>query len=302
VTYDERYHGMYDDRFISPGSPSDLVRLGNEKLPPPRQLEERHASLYTGAAAKRAKAHKRHLEERYRILAFRREGGKGKEKTVEFRGKRYELEAVPTLLKYLDEQLKGDRRRLADQDREVFLVHYHMSRHLGGTALQTLRSRYEFHLNLQDILSNLLDEQNQLESLPARLAKWRHDALPPRVFQELFSIYRAARIVLIESLEEADKLRLPPLWHMKAGAPLGPYLWDKRIVGRFRWEGGRSISGKQVKKLMDQLAEVIDQARRVHYKSLGAILALHEEISRQWMSKFACGRSGSNVATEDGDE
>jgi hypothetical protein len=104
-------------------------------------------------------------------------------------------------------------------------------------------------------------------------------------FHDLFLALRHAWDALIECLKAADKLRLPPLVHMRAGKRLGPFLWNEPVVRRFKWSR-HSISGKQVQKLMDQLSKVIDRAQRIHFKSLGGILALQEEIGRQWLNKF----------------
>jgi hypothetical protein len=292
-TYDPRYHGIYDDRFIRPGAVADLVARAGD-VPPPDELRLRHAGLYAGGLPALGARYKRHLEERQRIQAFGRQGGKGPK--LEFRGDLYGPEAVKRLLQFLDDQLARDCNKLEDVDREVLHIHYSMSRQLGPAALDALKQRYEFHLALQRILGKLLRQQEKLDTVLGYL-NGRQGPVPAGAFQQIFSMLRDVRTALAEALETADRLRLPPLWHMKAGAPLGPFLYDRRLVGQFRWAG--SISGKQMGKLYQQLDAVIDRARHIHFKSLGGILSLQEEIARQWLKRFAGGPAGSAAAAAD---
>jgi hypothetical protein len=213
-----------------------------------------------------------------------------KNKVLEFSGRRYKPGDVDELLDLIDEQLKKDRRRLAEDDREVFVVHAQMSRQLGRAAAETLRQRYEFHRSLQRILCNLLDQQERLEQALDYL-DGREGPLSGPVFRQLVSIFREVSKRLEESLVAADRLEVPPLWHVKAGTRLGPLLWMGPLVSGVRVSGG-AMSGKKIVKLQGQLAAVIERARRLHFKSLGGILTLQEEIGRRWLSKFAGGGPG----------
>jgi Zn-dependent protease with chaperone function len=76
ATYDPRYHGMYDDRFIEPGDVNERIALDCYETPSPEALRQRFASLYGDTVAAQAKAFRRHLEEKQRVLAYRREHGR----------------------------------------------------------------------------------------------------------------------------------------------------------------------------------------------------------------------------------
>lgn len=91
------------------------------------------------------------------------------------------------------------------------------------------------------------------------------------------------------TLEGADKLRLPSLPHLQAGAYMGPLLWNRPVVGRLG-QSGRSLSSPKIQKLYTQLTTVIDRARHLHFKSLGSLLKLQEEIARRWLIQFASER------------
>jgi hypothetical protein len=81
-------------------------------------------------------------------------------------------------LNFLEDQLAKDRSQLKKEDREVFFVHYQMSRYLGAQAKQALRQRYTFHLALQNLRVKLLGQQEQMESALAFVATQREGALP----------------------------------------------------------------------------------------------------------------------------
>jgi hypothetical protein len=160
-----------------------------------------------------------------------------------------------------------------------------MSRQLGGTATQILRQRYAFHLAQQRLLMNLLGAQDRVEHALALIAQQRGEVLPAQTFGELSRLLRGARDTFRQTMEEADSLRLPSLPNLEDGASLGRLLWDRPLVGRLG-DSGRSLSARKIQKLQYQLAEVIDRARHIHYKSLGGILALQEEIARKWLQQI----------------
>lgn len=139
-----------------PGDVKERIALDCFEKPSPEVLRQRHAALYGSKTAGRAAAYRKHLEERQKLLAYRREHGEDSKKPLEFRGGRYWAEDVENLLEFLDKQLDKDQKPLAEEDRAVFAVHYQMSRYLGTAAEQALRQRYVFHMALQRLLSMLI--------------------------------------------------------------------------------------------------------------------------------------------------
>lgn len=284
VTFDPRYHGMYDERFIEPGDIKELIALDCFELLKPAVLRQRYAALYGETVEAQAAAYRRHREERDLVLTYRREYNPKKKKPLEFRGRRYGLGDIKNLLRFLDEQQEKDRRLLAKEDRAVFVVHYQMASYLGEPTMQALRERYGFHLILQKLLANLFGGQEELESALAFLAEEGDRDLSPQTFGELYRLFRGVRDTLRQTLETADELRLPPLPHLKTGARLGSILWDRPLVGRLG-SSGQSISLRKIQKLREQLGEVIDRLRHVHFKHLRSLLKIQEEISRRWLAR-----------------
>ena len=80
----------------------------------------------------------------------------------------------------------------------------------------------------------------------------------------------------------ADKLRLPALKNMKEGAKLGTFLVPGSVVKGLR-PGAQRFTSKWLGKFLNQLGAMEERIRRIHFKSLGGILALQEEIIRTWL-------------------
>jgi Zn-dependent protease with chaperone function len=296
LTYDPRYHGMYDARFINPGDLTELFHKGSCELPPATVLEQRHAALYAGTVAKWAAAYLRHREERDRMVEFRQKTGQDEDKEVVFRGKHYERREVGGLLEFIDEDLDKDKRKLAPFDAEILLVHYYMARQLDKTILDELRERYTFHMKLQAILGTLFHRYAAVESILA-IASGEDEDEEAVEFYELFEALREARNGLVDCLEAAAKLPLPSLVHHEAGQLLRTWLWDRPPLSRFRWSR-RWLTGKRIEKLVGQLAKVVDRGQRIHFKSLSGILALQEEISKQWLMRNTHHKGTKNLAQQ----
>jgi hypothetical protein len=67
------------------------------------------------------------------------------------------------------------------------------------------------------------------------------------------------------------------LKNMPAGQALRPFLLDKKLVAGVSVSQGE-LRGKWVDKFLKQFHEVQTRIDRLHFKSLGAILALQENI------------------------
>jgi Zn-dependent protease with chaperone function len=296
TTYDARYHGVYDRRTIDPGNVGGMV-LGLQREPwTPEALEQVYLRLYGDQLKARAEAHAKRLDEYDELRARAREGDR--ERPVKFRGRRYRLRAVKELLERLDGELRQDRGWQSEFDREVFLAHYQMAAQVEPEFARELLERYEFHQAVQEIQGRLLAEDDMLDRVLAYAAG--KEMLTQGEFRQVVRLFDEARKALTNNLLKADKLRLPALVNMTAGAPLGRFLYDKPLVGEFRITS-RRISGKKIMKLKRQLGEVMSRVRRIRCKSLGQILSLQEEIARCWLAARTTARPAAATAPRPGE-
>lgn len=285
TTYDARYHGFYDCRRVDPGKLPELLRVCAEEPWKPEVLHRIHTYLYAGDFKERAEEYAE-LREEYKLLTGLKSGElELKEDTFTFRGRRRDARDVKRLLRQVERELEESYAWMTRLDRRVFLCYYQMALSLGEEFAEELRSRYEFHIALQVIDRALGDEHDRLEAVFAFLNKQTNTALHPNDFQAVLRAFRQAYAVLDQSLYTADNMPIPALKNLEEGTPLGQFLMDRPLVKKFRPSG--RISGKQVGKFLDQLQEVRTKVGRIHFKSLGGILALQERIGKQWTPEAA---------------
>jgi Zn-dependent protease with chaperone function len=284
TTYPERYHGMYDDRYVLPGNLAELIKTAPAQFADPASLSASHAGLYTDAVKKRMEGYQEHRREEHLLSGLVSGSLAVKGKDFPFREGRYRASDAKGLLKKVEADLKDDHEWLNAVDRQVFVQHYAMACRLEDGSAAELESRYSFHLAVQDILSQLIGYQNYIQEVMGRVAGQRQ--VPQELFQQTLAALRTARDTFQQKLEDADKLTLPALKHMTAGAPLGEFLLEEPLVRPLK-ASTSSLNGEWVGKFMEQLNGVIVKMRRIHFKSLGGILALQERIVQQWTSKHA---------------
>jgi Zn-dependent protease with chaperone function len=292
TTYDERYHGIYDGRFLEPGGVPDLLQTVHCDPWPEELLVRVHAQLYSPEVAERSKRHQRRLEEYEKLEGLTQGELKVQGKAFEFRGARHPAGDASKLMKKVERELDKDRKWLASIDRKVFLTYFQMAQKLDGRLAADLEERYRFHLGTQDILRELSKQQGRVGAALAFLTSKRN--LSAEEFGDAMTIFRQAHGALSRSLSEARQLLLPELKNMTAGQPLNAFLLEKRLVYELLPEDD-SITGEWINKFWEQLGNVQDKARRIHFKSLGGILALQENIGRLWSEK-PMGEAQSEIA------
>src|SRR5262249_41154094 len=141
-----------------------------------------------------------------------------------------------------------------------------------------LAARYRFHLALQGMLRNLQGRQMAVGQAMQFLSQNRQ--LAEGDFHEVVRIFRDARKELGKTLKDADEHPLPALRNLEAGKPLGLFLLDEDLVDRLDPDT-QSIQGEWIGAFLRQLGEVTDRLRRIHFKSVGGILALQERVERE---------------------
>jgi hypothetical protein len=279
TTYPESYHGMYDSRYVLPGNLAELIQTAPAQFADPASLTASYAGLYTDEVKKRMEGYQEHCREEHLLSGLVSGSLSVRGKDFPFREGRYRAADAPRLLKKVEADLKADREWLNAVDRQVFVQHYAMACRLEDSSAPELESRYRFHLAAQDILSQLIGYQDYIQEVMRRVAGQRQ--IPQELFQQTLAALRKARDTFQQKLEEADKLTLPALKHMTAGAPLGEFLLEEPLVRPLK-ASTNSLNGQWVGKLMEQLNGVIVKTRRIHFKSLGGILSLQEKIAEQW--------------------
>lgn len=283
TTYHPRYHGVYDDRYITPGNLSELTTKVREEPWDAGRLERVHAKLYDDELKAWVKEHRQRLEEYQTLLGAHH--GEGKKGEVKFRGRRYDVDECKRLMKKVERELDADRDWENSLDRRVFLVHYQMAQQLGGRVATEMVERYEFHLAVQEIHRKLRDHWGRVEGVLHFLSGQR-EQLASAQYRQVLEVFREAHETLESSLRKSRNQLLPELSNVTTGQPLREFLLEKRLIYSLV-EDEESLRGDWITKFLKQFGEVRDKLVRIDLKSLGGILQLQEKIGKQWLAKLA---------------
>jgi len=279
TTYHPRYRGLYDQRYLTPGDLPDLVRSAPAAFAGAGALAEAHAALYGDELKTRMEASQARHEE-YGLLARVAQGAvELTHKDFAFRGARYPAADAGRLLQQVKKELDEDFAWMGAQDGQVFLVHHEMARQLGDALREELEERYGFHLALQEIHSQLSSHRRAVNQMLEHLAGRRE--VSQEEFRDALSILREAHAALTMQRMAASHLRMPALKNVTPGATLGPVLMSEPLIPGLS-SGQNSLDGPWIGRLLEQMGQVLDRAQRMHFKSLGGILALQEGIAERW--------------------
>jgi Zn-dependent protease with chaperone function len=285
ITYDEKYHGMYDIRPINPGKISELIEAVEESPWTGEVLQRVQARLYGEELAERMKEHFKKREE-HELLDRVKNGPRTEETdSFKFRGKRYDRRDAGRLLKKVRTEMDEDLDWMAEVDRRVFRCHYQMAVEVDKEMAEELLDRYRFHMAVQNIDYDVSEHKPALEAA-VRFLNNSDSQLTRDQFAELRSIFRKAHDALVRSLNKADKMAMPKLKNVKEGEPLGYFLMDRKIVKGLR-PSAQSLTLKWINNFLGQISEVQTKIRRIHFKSMGNILAIQEKVAAKWNSELA---------------
>jgi Zn-dependent protease with chaperone function len=281
TTYHPRYHGLYDQRYLTPGELDALLKTATA-FADAGALGDAYSGLYGAELKARMEAH-RAREEDYRKIAPLALGAvelTGKD--FLFRGTRYRTGDASHLLEQVKKELEADYDWMADVDRQAFLVHYAIACQLGEE--HEFLERYRFHLAVQD-MHGRLSVHNQRVHLMLNSLSGRRE-LSQEEFGEAVRTLLLAYDALCQELKSAKELRLPALKNLTPGAPVAPYLLSVPVLPRLN-ATSKHLDGDWIRRFLEQLGEVLGKAQRLLSKSLGGLLLLQEQQAERWAARAA---------------
>ncbi|MBO0698619.1 MAG: M48 family metalloprotease [Zavarzinella sp.] len=279
TTYDARYQGWYDDRLINPGDVelTPLKPWSPDKITawladwPPADL---------GGRSERV----RELQEDVRVLKGIGTGAvQIRGATFEYRNHQYGRHHVPRLVADVEAELERTVRSSDALDRQAFEAHWSLTRPLdrGGAAGREaeLRERYRFHMAVQRQLEWLLGARGELQGALDFLA--RNPELPEGDFRQVRSALHGIQHALAEAQTDARRIKAPALSNVPAGTPVSDLIAD-RSDGPLPALYGDRITGEYLGALATRLDAMLGRLKRLHFKSLGGLLAFQERLAAEW--------------------
>jgi hypothetical protein len=206
-------------------------------------------------------------------------------KDFQFRGVGYQATDARRLLDQIRNELDEDYGWMAKLDRRVFVIHYNMAQQIGEEAKREMEERYYFHLTVQAIHEQLSAHNQQIQVTLQQLSGKRQ--LSQAEYYGALHELRTAHDTLRQALAAADQLRLPALKHVTPGECLGPLLLSRHLIHQLS-DASNTLDSVWIGRFLEQLGEVLAKTARIHFKSLGGILAVQEKIAEQWSALPRC--------------
>jgi Zn-dependent protease with chaperone function len=266
TTYDEKYHGVYDDRKLEPGEIAELNQVVRESPWADDRIDNVLAKLYDGC----------------------------KDKAEEFAGLHKELNAIqervvgrpsPKMRRMIDDiEKKIDRvwEWFKSFDRRVYLVHVQMAAAVNEEWRDDLVERYRFQMEVQRFYAEARSAFDK--ALCYLNAAGQQRDLPPEFFAELMQVLRESWRTLKKIVQDAQTVNLPAMQNFAEGERLADFILEGKLVPE---PPLTFVKAAWVDKLLNQLSGVKARCFRLHFKSVGGILALQERIAAAWQAQRA---------------
>ena len=264
MTYDPKYGGVYDGRFLDPGALEELDELIEKEPWEDDRLSRVEAKLYKGLE-KRVEDYNDSRKEWNRLMRDCNWRPRGKTKRI---------------IEDLDKQIEDDSEWFKSFDRRVYLVYMQMARRLPDPEIaRELHNRYTFHLPLQDIYRRADKRRDLLQFHHDQLFDRDPNTITPDVVTEAFHEFRQARKGLKEILRDAGELNMPMLKNFTGDEALDEFLLDEKLIKEMPED---YVELKWIFKLWNQLSQVLKKSARLYFKSVGNILAIQEKVAKEF--------------------
>lgn len=271
----DHYHGLYENRVVAPGKVDELAAK-LDALAERGELDvealRAKARAFTG---ERLAAKTRRLEAlrgEQQVIAALRGGATLQKKRVPFRGDERSGAEILQLSGEVERDLEEALAELKKADVRFFRLFYARAREEPG-AREELLLRYRFLLAVQGLLLDVARFEDPFEVLVRKLGERAEfsegDVLAIR------SLCEDARLALARALSAARGLERPALALLDDERSLDAFLLGEPIVEELP---PGAIPGAWLAELLRQHATVLRRLRKLHFKNLGALLALGERL------------------------
>src|SRR5262245_29703348 len=267
TTYDPKYFGAYDTRTLEPG---DIEELNTQIADSPwteERMEKVFAKLYDGCeehAEVRNDLHKE-LESLHESVVGR------------------PSKRVRDMIEEAETKLEENREWFKSFDRRVYLLHAQMAAQVDPVLKQQLIERYHFQLEVQRLFTESREAFSKADMYLTVFIAAQQGQIPvgPDFGLEVVQVLRKSWRKLKDMIRDARQINLPAMKNFEEGKRLADFILQGKMVP----EPPLSLpSGAWVNKLMTQLQGVRMRCFRLHFKSLGGILALQEQIAAKWQA------------------
>lgn len=268
TTYDPKYHGAYDNRPLEPGDLEELNAAIRESPWPVDRMEKVYDKLYDGC-----RDHAEARADLQKDLSALRENVVGK--------------PSPKMKRKIEEaekKLEENWEWFKSFDRRAYLLHVQMAAAVNKDWKRELIERYQFQREVQRLYEESQSAQQDAFVHTKVLFDMAPNEVPPDFLSEVMQVLRTSWRTLKKILQDAKEINLPAMKNFEEGENLASFILPEKMVP----EPPLSyVKGTWCMKLVDQLDSVRSKCFRLHFKSVGGILALQEKIATAWKEASA---------------
>jgi Zn-dependent protease with chaperone function/predicted nucleic-acid-binding protein len=276
TTYDARYHGVYDNRFLTE------LPLGDTEA-----IIAAAGITADGVGAALDQLFGAELHQQMESVNWRRKDMEkvalvlqkyDKRKEFTLSDGTYPAKEAKQVHERIVQSFEADQEWYRQFDQKVFTVHYQMLSKLPEMGAEFMH-RYTFHLELQTVLKGVRQVQEDVQTtVNALIAAGQITQKQGAGFAaELYQ----ARTRMEAILTRADQLVLPAFNNTATIQAFGKYLLEEPLVEVYH----ESVDGGQINGLMNQAGTVLERSRRMYFKSLGGILNLQQQMVTQYLAQ-----------------
>ncbi len=276
TTYDARYHGVYDNRFLSP-LPLDETEALAEKTGIDAANATATLEELLGESLQRHMADvNRRSKDLEKVVQVLQKIDKRKEFTLS--DGTFAAKEAKAVYERLTASFEADQAWYAQFDEKMFVVHALLVRQLPELEGE-FKHRYTFHLELQSMLKQVRQVQEDIQQTVGKLIAVGQvtEENQAGFATELYQ----ARIRVAAALARAGELTPPAFSNAVAGQSFAQYLLAEPLTEVYQ----QSVDGSQVNALLDQTGAVLERLKRMYFKSLGGILHLQQEVVTRHRAK-----------------
>jgi Zn-dependent protease with chaperone function len=267
TTYDPKYHGVYDDRRLDPGDLSELNTIIHDSPWTEERMRKVYDKLYEGC-----KQYAEEFADLHKELESRQSNVVGKPSPK-----------MRKLIEEVEKKLETNWEWFKSFDRRVYLLHVQMARQVSEDLRDELVERYRFQMEVQRLYQEARQNFNKADAYLSAFSSMG-DQISDDFVAEVIAVLRAAWKALKKIMQDAREINLPAMKNFVEGERLADFILEGKMVPEPPLSG---LKGVWVGKLMTQLQGVKNKCFRLHFKSVGGILALQERIAAQWLAARA---------------
>jgi Zn-dependent protease with chaperone function len=285
----DRYGVLYNHRNLQAIDVKRLMEISAKEPNEPADLLKSHRTMYPLQVRKFAELHLRHVTEFDTLKAIENRWVQPKDNRFKMRGKKFKTRSARRLAKQVQRELAEDSKWLAKFDTRVFVTYYEIALALTPKKAEELSRRYRFHYVLQNLWIRLREHEEPMNFMFDFLASLQGAEIDDHAFHVVIEVFRNAYDAAKYVLEQSELAKFPELANMPHGEPVRPYLLKGNLPSK-PTHFDISLRVKWLVGFTDKFREMQKRLDRLHFKSLGAILALNEQLGAEAMRHWGEGK------------